>query len=89
MKPRKTAKQAPPALTPAILKQNAILNGLEAAQVAEILKRGKLVYLETRAPIYEAEETIREAYFPIDCVLSVVTQMKEDRKSTRLNSSHS
>jgi CRP-like cAMP-binding protein len=76
MKARKAAKPAL-ALTRAILKGNAILNGLDASESAEILKRGSLIDLETRATVYEAEGPISEAYFPIDCVLSVVTQMKD------------
>jgi len=76
MKLRKSVKAAP-VLTRALLKGNAILYGLDGPQIAEILKRGRLVDLETRAVVYEAEEPIREAYFPVDCVLSVVTQMKD------------
>jgi CRP-like cAMP-binding protein len=76
MKLHKSVKAAP-VLTRALLKRNAILYGLEAPQVADILKRGRLVELETRSTVYEAEGPIREAYFPIDCVLSVVTQMKD------------
>jgi CRP-like cAMP-binding protein len=60
-----------------LLRRNAILNGLEASQATEILKDGKVVDLKTRAVIYQAEEPIREVFFPIDSVLSVVTQMKD------------
>jgi CRP-like cAMP-binding protein len=76
MTARKAAKPAL-AVTRALLKENAILNGLDASEMSDIVKRGKLVDLATRAPIYDAEGPIREAYFPIDCVLSVVTQMKD------------
>jgi CRP-like cAMP-binding protein len=71
-----TAKHA---LTPtrAILKQNAILGGLSPVMIAEVLKTAKLIALETPQQIYEAGRTIREVYFPIDAVLSVVTQMRD------------
>jgi CRP-like cAMP-binding protein len=72
----KSAKAAP-VLTRALLKRNAILHGLDASQVTDLLKRGRLVELENRSVVYQAEEPIREAYFPVDCVLSVVTQMKD------------
>jgi len=63
-------------LTLATLQKNAILNGLEPSEAEDILRRGKLVDLKTRAVIYQADELMREAFFPIDAVLSVVTQMK-------------
>jgi CRP-like cAMP-binding protein len=64
-------------LTPAVLKENAILAGLSHPTVAEVLKRGKLIELRTPQQIYEAGREIREVYFPIDAVLSVVTQMRD------------
>lgn len=63
-------------MTLATLQKNAILNGLEPSEAEDILRRGKLVDLKTRAVIYQADELMREAFFPIDAVLSVVTQMK-------------
>jgi CRP-like cAMP-binding protein len=63
-------------LTLAALQKNAILNELEPSEAEDILRCGKLVDLKTRAVIYQAEEVIREAFFPVDAVLSVVTQMK-------------
>lgn len=38
-----------------------------------ILKQGDLINLSLRQKIYEPEQPIREVYFPLDCVLSVVT----------------
>jgi CRP-like cAMP-binding protein len=64
-------------LTPAVLKENAILAGLSHPMIAEVLERGKLVELRTPQQIYEAGREIREVYFPIDAVLSVVTQMRD------------
>lgn len=61
----------------AVLKQNAILGGLSPATVAEVLKTAKLIVLKTSQQIYEAGRPIRDVYFPIDSVLSVVTQMRD------------
>jgi len=41
-----------------------------------VLEVGELIEMPMRYGIYRADEAIREVYFPIDCVLSVVTQMK-------------
>lgn len=64
-------------LTEALLKENAILAGLSSAMVAEVLDAGKLIELKTPQQIYEAAREIRQVYFPIDAVLSVVTQMRD------------
>jgi CRP-like cAMP-binding protein len=50
------------------------LNGAEAARVLEV---GELIEMPTRYWIYGADEVIRQVFFPIDCVLSVVTRMKD------------
>lgn len=64
-------------LTQGVLKHNAVLAGLSPPLVSEVVRNGKLVALTTPEQIYEAGLPIREAYFPIDCVLSVVTQMRD------------
>jgi CRP-like cAMP-binding protein len=64
-------------LTPAMLKENALLAGLSNSMIAEVLEVGKLIDLTTPQQIYEAGREIREVYFPIDAVLSVVTQMRD------------
>ena len=64
-------------LTQGVLKHNAVLAGLSPPLVSEVVQNGKLVALTTPEQIYEAGLPIREAYFPIDCVLSVVTQMRD------------
>ncbi len=71
-----TAKQ-PLVPSQAVLKQNAILGGLSPAMAKEVLKTAKLIALETSQQIYEAGRPIRDVYFPIDAVLSVVTQMRD------------
>ena len=70
---------ARPALTlsEAVLKQNAVLGGLSPAMMADVLDTAKLIVLDTPQQIYEAGQPIREVYFPIDAVLSVVTQMRD------------
>jgi CRP-like cAMP-binding protein len=64
-------------LAPATLKQNAILSGLSDAGAAEVLENGKLIELTTPHQIYEAGREICDVFFPIDSVLSVVTQMRD------------
>jgi len=71
------ARASTPKLTADVLRRNAILNGLEDSAIADFVARARLVDLPIRAPVYEAEGLIREAYFPVDCVLSVVTQMQD------------
>jgi CRP-like cAMP-binding protein len=73
----KVHKATPKLLTPAMLKENAILAGLSHSMIAEVLEVGKLIDLTTPEQIYEAGREIREVYFPIDAVLSVVTQMRD------------
>lgn len=43
----------------------------------DVLETGRLIVLDTPQQIYEAGRPIREVYFPIDAVLSVVTQMRD------------
>ena len=66
--------------TPDTLGHNAILQGLEERVASTILERGDVVTLAYRQHIYDAEQTIREVYFPLDCVLSFVTRMKDGRQ---------
>jgi hypothetical protein len=72
------AVKAEQALVPtrAELAQNAILGGLSPSMISEVMETGKLIMLETPQQIYEAGHPIREVYFPIDAVLSVVTQTR-------------
>jgi CRP-like cAMP-binding protein len=65
------------ALTSATLKENAILAGLSSPMATEVLKFGKLLDLKTPQQIYHAGQEIYEVYFPINAVLSVVTQMRD------------
>ncbi len=60
-----------------LFKRNAILNGLDAAASSRILHEGKLIKLATRQRIYEPEKPIEDVYFPLNCVLSVVSLMND------------
>jgi hypothetical protein len=66
-----------PLPTEPLLKQNAILSGLSRSMIKEVIGTGRLIALETPQQIYEAGRPIREVYFPINAVLSVVTQMRD------------
>jgi CRP-like cAMP-binding protein len=72
---RRAAKRGQ--LTPQLLEQNAILRGLEEPATAKILKQGEFLNLNLRQQIYEPETPIREVYFPLECVLSIVTRMRD------------
>jgi CRP-like cAMP-binding protein len=59
------------------LVRNAMFDGLDAETVAAVGEQAKLVTMVLREKIYEPEEPIREVYFPIDSVLSIVTRMRD------------
>ena len=63
-------------LTSAVLEQNAILAGIASGAEA-VLERATLVQMALREKVYEPEQLIRDVYFPLDCVLSVVTRMRD------------
>lgn len=58
------------------LEANAILRHARGAEAAGILEVSELVEMPARHVIYDAGETINDVFFPLDCVLSVVTQME-------------
>ena len=64
-------------LTRSALEQNSILRGLDEAAESTIMKESRFVHLALRKQIYEPEQQIRKVFFPLTCVLSVVTQMKD------------
>jgi CRP-like cAMP-binding protein len=51
------------------LEQNAILQGLDETAASQVLA--------LRRQIYQSEQAVDKVYFPLNCVLSVVTQMKD------------
>jgi CRP-like cAMP-binding protein len=58
------------------LEMSAILHGLDAA-TATVLASAQLVDLAVRDRIYQPNEEISEVYFPLNCVLSIVSRMKD------------
>lgn len=62
-------------LTQAVLKENAVLAGLSPSMTPEFLEVGRLIDLKPPQQIYEAGREIQKVYFPINAVLSVVTEM--------------
>ena len=71
---RKAAKRG--LLTRHVMEQNAMLRDLGDAVASKILNHGELVSLSLRQQIYLPEQPIREVYFPLECVLSIVTRME-------------
>jgi CRP-like cAMP-binding protein len=63
-------------LTPSALRYNSVLAGLSSRHAAELLECGRLIQIQTPQQIYHAHGEIDEVYFPIDAVLSVITQMR-------------
>jgi CRP-like cAMP-binding protein len=64
-------------VTPENLGMNAILHGLGPLETATVLDGAELVDLAVRDRIYQPNEKIGEVFFPFDCVLSIVTRMKD------------
>lgn len=60
-----------------ILRENAIFRGLPLEDLSDLTKHSTEVKLEVRDHVYSADEEIGSIYFPIDSVLSIVTQMRE------------
>lgn len=61
----------------ASLTANAILALLSEGELASVRTDGELVKFALRQPVYRPDAPIDAAYFPIDCVLSVVTRMED------------
>jgi CRP-like cAMP-binding protein len=69
--------EAPAKVTAESLRLNAILAGLEGAEAEAVVRNGTIVHLPVRHQIYRADERIKDVFFPIDCVLSIVTRMED------------
>ncbi len=63
-------------LTSDVLGQNVLLQNLSGAYAESVLGSGTLVDLRVRQEIYNANQEICEAYFPITAVLSVVAGLQ-------------
>jgi CRP-like cAMP-binding protein len=68
-------------LTPEGLRLNAILTGLELPEATAVAKAGSLVDLAVGHQIYKPELPIDDVFFPIDCVLSIITRMKDGHQT--------
>ncbi len=78
--PRKQAGpgvRAPQHLRLQDLSANAITSGLNHSEATDLVECGELVVLDVRDQIYFPNERIDYVYFPITCVLSIVTRMKD------------
>jgi CRP-like cAMP-binding protein len=56
---------------------NAILTSLDEPEIQALLELGTLVTLPVRHQIYRPDERIKAVFFPLDCVLSIVTRMQD------------
>ncbi|HME82527.1 MAG TPA: Crp/Fnr family transcriptional regulator [Candidatus Eremiobacteraceae bacterium] len=56
---------------------NAILSSLRGKEKTLALEEGEVVDVKVHQTIYQPEERITEAYFPLGAILSVVAQMKD------------
>lgn len=54
------------------LRRNAILGGLPDREAGRLARRLEIVSVEIRQPVYEAGGPIKEVYFPLDSVFSLV-----------------
>ncbi|MDQ2679497.1 MAG: Crp/Fnr family transcriptional regulator [Candidatus Eremiobacteraeota bacterium] len=57
------------------LQENAILTHLQGEDRAAAVSDGSIVHFALKQTVYDAEARIKEVYFPLDSVLSVVTYM--------------
>ena len=60
-----------------LLLGNAILASLSERERNAVRARGELIEFALRQSVYQPEAVIDAAYFPIDCVLSVVNRMED------------
>lgn len=74
---QRTYETAP--LSLAALNENAILRNTSGDRAASlrIVRTSELVTMPVRHAVYDADEEITHVYFPIDCVLSVVTHLQD------------
>jgi len=64
-------------VTPQHLEMNAILKGLDPLEAAAVMEGAVLLDLAVRDRVYQPNEKIDEVFFPLDCVLSIVSRMKD------------
>lgn len=56
--------------------QNALIAGLSAVERERLGKTLELVSLTLGQVLYESGQTMRHAYFPIDCIVSLLYVME-------------
>jgi CRP-like cAMP-binding protein len=57
--------------------RNKILNLLPAKELEVLLERSELVTIKSEELVFRRKEPIRYAYFPENCVISLVTEMSD------------
>lgn len=79
MKRKKRAPTKGRALKPTLenVRRNAIIAGLPGSDMIALTKAGVLVDLSAKHQIYQPDVRIRDIYFPLDCVFSVVARMRD------------
>lgn len=60
-----------------LLKQNLLLRNLDGSDASQVSESGRIVRLQLREKVYEADTEIDIVYFPLTCVLSVVAEMQD------------
>jgi CRP-like cAMP-binding protein len=68
---------SPPTPAPAVRTRNKILNLLPAKELEAVLERSELVSIKSEQLVYRRREPISHAYFPDNCVISLVTEMSD------------
>ena len=66
-----------PTAAPGPRTRNKILNLLPAKELGAVLERSDLVKIQSEEVVFHRKEPIRYAYFPDNCVISLVTEMSD------------
>jgi CRP-like cAMP-binding protein len=66
-----------PTLTAAARTRNKILNLLSPRELEAVLDRSEMVTIESQEIVFRRREPIPYAYFPDNCVISLVTEMED------------
>lgn len=72
-------RYAPPRRDDASIR-NKVLRLLPPAELAAVLERTEMVTIESKEIVWEPDEPIRFVHFPEDCVISLVTHLKNGDK---------
>jgi CRP-like cAMP-binding protein len=68
---------SPPTQARAVHTRNKILNLLPAKELESVLERSELVSIKSEQLVFRRREPISHAYFPDNCVISLVTEMSD------------